>query len=152
VWSSPSLRVLEQGASSVCEGPSVWEDHHQGEARLCSKVCHEQRDVGVPPVNNPSDVKRCFIFFQSIWWFEQILIFVVIVAVAPYFLLLLVFSHRRLLPQHYTYGCHMEAMLKPCDCLAAPTVPVLQARSPGIWLPDLFERLFTRITFPIRVM
>jgi hypothetical protein len=46
----------------------------------------------------------------------------------------------------------MDAMLKLCDRLAVPTAPVSQAGSPGIWLPDLFGRLFTRITFPIKVM
>jgi hypothetical protein len=46
----------------------------------------------------------------------------------------------------------MDAMLKPCNRLAAPTVPVLQAGSPGIWLPTLFERLFTCNTFSIKVM
>jgi hypothetical protein len=46
----------------------------------------------------------------------------------------------------------MDTMLKPRDHLAAPTAPVLQAGSPGIWLPDLFERSFTHITFPIKVM
>jgi hypothetical protein len=46
----------------------------------------------------------------------------------------------------------MEAMLKPRDRLAAPTALVLQAGSPGIWLPNLFGRSFTRITFPIKVM
>jgi hypothetical protein len=73
-----------------------------------------------------------------------------LVAVAPYFLLFLVFSCRRLLPQRHTHGCHMDAMLKPRDRLAAPTAPVLQAGSPGIWLPDLFRRLFSRTTFPIK--
>jgi hypothetical protein len=76
-----------------------------------------------------------------------------IVAVAPYFSLFLVFfSRRRLLPQRHSHGCHMDAMLKPRDRLAAPTAPVSQAGSPGIWLPDLFERLFSRTTFPIKVM
>jgi hypothetical protein len=46
----------------------------------------------------------------------------------------------------------MDAMLKPRDRLAAPTALVLQAGSPGIWLPDLFECLFMHITFPIKVM
>jgi hypothetical protein len=50
------------------------------------------------------------------------------------------------------HGRHMDAMLKPCDRLAAPTAPVLQARSLGIWLPNLFECLFMHITFPIKVM
>jgi hypothetical protein len=56
------------------------------------------------------------------------------------------------LPQRHTHGCHMDAMLKPRNRLAAPTAPVSQARSPGIWLPNLFGRSFTRITFPIKVM
>jgi hypothetical protein len=62
------------------------------------------------------------------------------------------FSRRCLLPQCHTHGCHMDAMLKPCDHLAAPTALVLQAGSLGIWLSDLFGRLFTRITFSIKVM
>jgi hypothetical protein len=71
---------------------------------------------------------------------------------ALFFAFSLSFSHRHLLPQRHTHGCHMGAMLKPRDRLAAPTAPVSQAGSPGIWLPDLFERSFTRITFSIRVM
>jgi hypothetical protein len=46
----------------------------------------------------------------------------------------------------------MDAMLKPHDRLAAPTAPVSQVGSSGIWLPDLFRRLFSHTTFPIRVM
>jgi hypothetical protein len=74
------------------------------------------------------------------------------VAVAPYFLFSLSFSCRRLLPQLHTHGCHMNAMLKLCDHLAAPTAPISQDGSPGIWLPDLFGHLFSRTTFPIKVM
>jgi hypothetical protein len=51
-----------------------------------------------------------------------------------------------------SHGCHMDAMLKPRNRLAAPTAPVLQAGSPGIWLPNLFECSFTHITSPIKVM
>jgi hypothetical protein len=71
---------------------------------------------------------------------------------ALFFAFLCFLSHRRLLPQHHTHGCHIEAMLKPRDHLAVPTAPVLQVGSLGIWLPDLFGRLFVRITFHIKVM
>jgi hypothetical protein len=67
----------------------------------------------------------------------------------PIFRFSLSFSRRRLLPQRHTHGCHMDAMLKPRDRLAAPTAPVLQARSPGIWLPTRFGRSLPRRTFPI---
>jgi hypothetical protein len=70
----------------------------------------------------------------------------------PIFRFSLSFSCRRLLPQRHTHDCHMDAMLKPRNLLAVPTVPVLQAGSPGIWLSDLFGCSFTRITFPIKVM
>jgi hypothetical protein len=62
------------------------------------------------------------------------------------------FSRLRLLPQCHTYGCHMDAMLKPRNCLAVPTTLVLQAGSLDIWLPNLFECSLLRNTFPIKVM
>jgi hypothetical protein len=62
----------------------------------------------------------------------------------PIFCFSLSFSCQRLLPQRHTHSCHMEAMLKPCNCLAAPTASVLQAGSLGIWLPAPFGCLFTR--------
>jgi hypothetical protein len=70
----------------------------------------------------------------------------------PIFRFSLSFSHRHLLPQRHTHGCHMEAMLKPRDRLAAPTAPVLQARSLGIWLPALYRRLLPHNPFPIKVI
>jgi hypothetical protein len=70
----------------------------------------------------------------------------------PIFCFSLSFSCQRLLPQCHIHGCHMDAMLKLCDHLAAPIALVLQARSPGIWLPTLFGRSFTCNTFSIKVM
>jgi hypothetical protein len=65
----------------------------------------------------------------------------VMLRLRPIFCFSLSFSHRHLLPQRHTYGCYMEAMLKPCGCLAVPTAPVLQTESPGIWLPNFFWML-----------
>jgi hypothetical protein len=69
-----------------------------------------------------------------------------------FFAFLCLFLAGAYLPQRHTHGCHMDAMLKPRNCLAAPTAPVSQAGSPGIWLPACFGRSLPRRTFPIKVM